>query len=87
MIAQAQTWYSGSEIFYDMANSAQDKTPYYDVTQPSKDARSRWRPQPLLAHSAAAVWWELSVVWMTLLSRHTQSDEFHEHPEVLLQQQ
>jgi kumamolisin len=34
-IAQAQTYYSGPEVFYDVANNAQGKTPYYDVTQGS----------------------------------------------------
>ncbi|GHO90001.1 pseudomonapepsin [Reticulibacter mediterranei] len=34
-IAQAQTYFNGPEIFYDVANNARDKTPYYDVTQGS----------------------------------------------------
>jgi len=34
-IAQAKTYFNGPEIFYDVANGAQDKTPYYDVTQGS----------------------------------------------------
>jgi kumamolisin len=34
-IAQAQTYFSGPEIFYDVANNAQGKAPYYDVTQGS----------------------------------------------------
>jgi kumamolisin len=34
-IAQAKTYFNGPEIFYDVANNAQGKTPYYDVTQGS----------------------------------------------------
>jgi kumamolisin len=34
-IDQAKTYFNGPEIFYNVANNSQGKTPYYDVTQGS----------------------------------------------------